>query len=138
MSLDANWAQSDIRALLLGGASVPAGAQDPDLDTVADLLAVSGVAELAAQGYQRSAVVARSAVPVDTSNAVDLTSLDLTFPPLGTGAEVARAVVLFIEPANPTSDSDRDLVTYHDTGFPITLAGGQFVIGVPNGVMRVA
>ncbi len=52
---DINWATADIRVLLLGGTSVPAGCLDPDLTNVAAILAVSGAAELIATNYARKA-----------------------------------------------------------------------------------
>jgi hypothetical protein len=50
-----NWATADIRVLLFGGTSVPAGCLDPDLTNVAAILAVSGAAELTATNYARKA-----------------------------------------------------------------------------------
>lgn len=132
---ESGWnATLDVRALVIAGSSVPAGAENPDLNTVAELLAVSGTVEAAATGYARTALTGEAVLENDTTDTADLDCADLAYTSVATG-ETWRAVVLYVEGA---SDAARDLVSLHTLSQPVPTNGGNINLTVPaNGAIGV-
>lgn len=127
---------SDFRMLLLE--TTAAGAFDPDLDTVADLLAVGSVAELTATNYSRATLSGESAGggPDDTNNRVNIDFTDQVFTSLGVAAGTDGSVVAAVIYVEGASDAARFLVSYHDSGFPVVTNGQNFTVATPNDWMR--
>lgn len=124
----------DVRALVLAGASVPSGAENADLNTVAELLAVAGAVEAAASGYGRTALTAEAVLENDTTDTADLDAADLSYTSVATG-ETWRAVVLYVEGA---SDAARDLVSLNTLSSAIPTNGGNIGLMVPaNGLIGI-
>lgn len=121
------WGTADLRLLIISGASVPAGAYDPDLNTVTDLLGVSGVTEMAGTGYTRKALTTEAVTEDDTNNRAVLDADDITWTGLDAG--VLRAAVVYDEGGG--TDATRHLISYHDSNFPKTSNGGDMTIQVP-------
>lgn len=131
----------DLRLLLLGGTVSPssAGADDPDLDFVADVLALTDVVELVATNYARATItgLTRSA-PDDTNDRVIFTIDDVLFADLGAvdGSEgPVRAALVYEHDAG--GDASRRLVAFYDSGFPKTINGADFELSAPNGLLRL-
>lgn len=127
---------SDFRMLLLE--TTAAGAFDPDLDTVADLLAVGSVAELTATNYARAALAGETAGagPDDANNRVNIDFTDQVFTSLGVAAGTDGSVVAAVIYVEGASDAARFLVSYHDSGFPVVTNGQNFTVATPNDWMR--
>lgn len=132
---DLAWDSDDIRVGLLTGASVPAGALDPDLNDVAGLLAVSGTAECTATNYTRKTTSSRTATKDTANNRVNLDFANITWASLGGAVnETVRAVFVYKEGAN---DAARRLISLHEiTATPTN--GGDFTINTPNDVIRMS
>lgn len=129
---------ADFRMLLLE--TTAAGAFDPDLDSVADLLAVGSVAELTATNYARAALAGESAGagPDDTNNRVNVDFTDQVFTSLGVAAGTDGSVVAaVIYDEGGGTDASRWLVSYHDSGFPVVTNGQNFTVATPNDWMRL-
>lgn len=93
---------ADLRILVLAGASIPAGLTDAssyDLNTVANVLAVSGAVEAAASGYARADLAGLALAEDDTNNYAELTWDDPVWTTVATG-ETWRAAVLFRQVTN--------------------------------------
>lgn len=118
---------ADLRMLVLAGASVPAGATNPDLNFVSELLAVSGAVEAAVSGYARKDLAGVALAENDTNDRAELTWTAPVWTAPAAG-ETWRAVVLYIEGA---SDAARELfgidtVTATATsGVDVTYSGGS-------------
>lgn len=124
----------DVRALVLAGTSVPAGAENPDLNTVAELLAVSGAVEASAAGYARVALTGETVLENDTTDTADLDAADLSWASIATG-DTLRAVVFYVEGAN---DAARDLVSLNTLSSPVPTNGGGISLTVAaNGLIGV-
>lgn len=124
----------DARVLLLE--TTAAGAFDPDLNTVADLLAVGSVAELVATNYARKACTSETATEDDTNDRANLDADIPTWTALGAASgDTVVAAVVYNEGGG--TDATRTLISYHDTGFPVSLNGGDFSITTPNDVVRL-
>ncbi|MDX2006572.1 MAG: hypothetical protein SFU83_14965 [Meiothermus sp.] len=116
-------APSGFTALLLE--ATVSGAWDPDLNTVADLLAVSGVTEMSGGSYARQSLASLTATEDDTNDRVNIDAANLTFGAVS--GKSALALVIF---ENGASDAARNLVGYYDTGFgtlQTPMAGGLTV-----------
>jgi len=130
-----NWVSDDIRVGLITGASVPGGALDPDLNDVAGLLAVSGVAECAATNYARKTTSSRSATKDTVNDRVNMDFANLTWTSLGGAVnETVRAAFVYKEGA---SDAARRLIAVFElTATPTN--GGDFTVNTPNDVIRAS
>lgn len=115
-----------IKALLLE--TTAAGAYDPDLNTVTDLLAVGSVAEMVATGYVRKTVTL-TATEDDTNNRDNIALTSVTWTALGVagGGDGSIVAVVFYDEGGGT-DGTRYLISYHDTGFPIVTNGGDVTV----------
>ena len=110
---------SDVRALVITDAAVPLPATIRDLDTVADLLAESGVTEAAVAGYGRTALTGFSVTQDDAGDDVDIVG---TFPDLTPAAgETWAAVGYYIEGA---SDAARVLLGVDEPASTFITNGG--------------
>lgn len=127
------WGSADTRILQLE--TTAAGAFDPDLNTVADLLAVVGVAELVAVNYVRKALTAEAVAEDDANDRVNYDGDISVYTSLGapTGDAIVASVVY---DEGGGTDATRHLISYHDSGFPISLNGGNFTETTPNDIVR--
>lgn len=134
----AGWPTLDVRALVLTHAStLPAGAQNADLNTVSELLAVSGVAEAAETsgltGYVRKTIAGETAIEDDALDVVNLDATDLAYTNTESGRWVA--VVFYEEGA---SDAARNLLGLFDIT-PLVTNGGPVDIAVAtNGLFGLS
>jgi len=130
-SLD--WDTTDIRALIIGvNATTPSQQFDPDLDTVSQLLALTGIVEATGTGYARKTVGTRTVTEDDGNDRANLDAATITYT--GANGWTARAIVFYEEGGG--TDATRNLISYHDTGLPFTMNGGDFTINTPNDVIR--
>ena len=115
---DYDWEKDEIRALVLGGASVPARCYESTLTTVADLLAVDGARELDATNYTRRTTtrkIARNALMA----AVIWPSIG------GSKNDTMRAFVFYKDGA---TDAFRKPICICANTKPITTNGGDIVL----------
>lgn len=106
----------DLRMCVFTGTQT--GTNDPDLNTVADLDAVSGVSIHS----ERIALANESVTEDDTNNRVNLDSDNVSFA--AAPGVTAQGVAIYVEGAN---DAAREVVTIHSTGFPQPMDGGLTV-----------
>lgn len=108
------WANLDLRVGLIGnsGGSLPAGAYATTLDTVSDLLAVSGVTECNATNYTRKALASETNTEDDGNNRTDLElGTAITWIALGGAAnDTLRALFFYAEAGSSATDATRDLI----------------------------
>jgi hypothetical protein len=127
-----DWDTSDIRVLVIGtNATTPSQMFDPDLTTVAALLALTGIAEASGTGYARKTTVRQDTV----DNVNDRANLDadaITWN--GASGWTARAVVFYEEGGG--TDATRNLISFHDSNFPVVTNGGDFTVNTPNDVIH--
>lgn len=129
---------ADFRMLLLE--TTAAGAFDPDVDDVAALLAVGGVAELTATNYARGTMAGETAGagPDDANNRVNVDFTAQVFATLGVPAGTDGSVVAaVIYDEGGGTDGTRYLVSYHDSGFPIVTNGQNLTVDTPNDWLRL-
>lgn len=124
------WNNLDVRALILTHAStLPAGAENPDLNFVSELLAVSGVSEAAEltglTGYVRKTVAGETTLENDTTDAANLDGDDIVYAATESGRWVA--VVLYVEGA---SDAARALIGLHTLSSALVTNGGPVTLNV--------
>lgn len=127
-------ATQDLRLLVLAGASIPAGltnAASFDLNTVADVLAVSGAVEAAAAGYTRFDLAGIALNEDDTNDYAELVWTDPTWNAVATG-ETWRAVVLYREVGVDSADIAWGIDVFGagvpTNGSNITYSGGKLRI----------
>lgn len=113
--------------LILSGASVPAGASNVDLDFVSELLAVGGVSEMTGTGYVRKALATLTRTEDDANDRVTFDAANVTWTAINAG--VARALVTYKDGG---SDAARELLTFHDTNFPVTTNGGDLTVNISD------
>ena len=122
---------SDYLVGLLDGAAVPAAmdteAEVQDLNFVADLLALSGVAGLAVAGYSRSALTRSSASEDDGNNRVVLDASDLTFSGLALGGDIYGGIIY----KTVASDAARALLAVVALASVIPTNGSDFTLTIP-------
>lgn len=134
----AGWAGLDVRALVLTHATtLPAGAQNADLNTVSELLAVSGVTEAAETsgltGYVRKTLTAETAIEDDALDVVNLDADNIAYGATESGRWVA--VVFYEEGA---SDAARNLLGLFDIT-PLVTNGGPVDVNVAtNGLFGLS
>lgn len=108
---------SDLRMLLIVGSSLPAGWDNPDLNTVADLDAVTDVAIHS----ERIALASLTVTQDDANNRANADSANVVFAPAP--GVTARAGVIYDHAAGG-ADNARYLIVGSSTGFPVPLDGG--------------
>lgn len=97
---------ADLRLMVLAGASIPAGLTNTasyDLNTIADVLAVSGAVEAAVAGYVRADLAGLALAEDDTNDYAELTWTAPTWASMPAG-ETWRAVVLYREVGADSAD----------------------------------
>jgi hypothetical protein len=107
---------ADLRMLVIVGASLPAGWNNPDLNTVADLDAVTGLTIHS----ERLALASKTVTQDDTNNRANADAANLSFA--AAASTTAQAVVIYDEGGG--ADATRYLVSGHSTGFPQPMDGG--------------
>lgn len=78
-------------------------------------------------GYGRQTLGNRTVTEDDTGNRGDIDIADVTFTAVSSGAGVIGGAVIYAELAANDS-SGRRLVSFYDTGFPVTPNGGDITI----------
>ena len=106
----------DLRMLGFIGTAV--GTDDADLNTVADLDAVSGVSIHS----ERLTLSGVTATQDDANNRVNIDAANLTFA-VAAGVTLA-GVAIYVE---GVSDAARQLIATYSTGFPESLDGGLLI-----------
>jgi hypothetical protein len=107
---------ADLRILVILGTAT--GVNEPDLNTVADLDAVSGVS------IHSERLTLTEAASED--DAADRAALDTGNPVFAAASGVtARGVAIYDEGGG--TDSTRDLISVHTSGFPLPMDGGLTV-----------
>lgn len=110
---------SDLRMLLITGASLPSGWDNVDLNTVADLDAVSSLDIHS----ERVALSSKTVTQDDTNNRANADAGNVTFA--ASASTTARAAVIYDEGGG--TDSTRYLISGYSTGFPQPMDGGLTV-----------
>jgi hypothetical protein len=105
------------RATLVIGTTT--GTTDPDLATVAALDAVSGVSIHTERLTPASVTYTQN----DTNDRLDIDCANLTFA----AAPGVTAVALIFYHEAAAADSTRELISIHNTGFPVPIDGGLVV-----------
>ena len=121
---------ASIEVMLLGG-TTPASlaASVPDLNNVADLLAVSLVQELVATNYARSALASVTASEDDTNDRGAVDAADEVFASLGGAAnDTIKAVAVFETGA---SDAARNLILVQD-GLSVPTNGANVTVTIAD------
>lgn len=95
------------------------GTNDPDLNTVADLDAVSGVSIHTERLTPASVTYTEN----DTNDRLEIDCANLTFA--AAAGVTAVGLVFYHEAA--AADSTRELISCHTTGFPVPVDGGLVV-----------
>lgn len=104
---------ADLRMCYFTGTAT--GANDPDLNTVADLEAVTGITVAA----ERIALTGESATEDDVNNRENLDAGNVAFS--AAPGVTAQGVAIYVEGA---TDAARDIVAIYTTGFPQPVDGG--------------
>ena len=107
---------ADLRMLLIAGASLPAGWNNPDLNTLAELDAVTDVVFHS----ERIALLSKTVTQDDTNNRANADSAAVAFA--AAPGVTARAAIIYDEGGG--TDATRYLISGHGTGFPQPLDGG--------------
>ena len=94
---------------LLGGGSVPVGAHDETLNTVADLLAIA--TETSGGGYTRQVITGITVTENDVDNRADVDSDDVEFGNLTSDAGIGRGMFIY---KSGGSDAIRELFMVAD------------------------
>lgn len=108
---------ADLRMLLIVGASLPAGWDNPDLNTIADLDAVSSLDI----HTERVAMSSLTVTQDDTNNRANADAGNVSFA--AAPGVTARAGVI-VDYAGGGADNARYLICATSTGFPQPLDGG--------------
>jgi len=107
----------DIRIGIVTGTTV--GADDPDLNTVADLDAVPGVGIHS----ERIALTGKTVTQDNANNRVNADANGVIFA-VAPGV-TALAAIIYDEGGG--TDATRELISFHDTTFPQSMDGGMTV-----------
>lgn len=108
---------ADLRMLIITGTQT--GVNDPDLNTVADLDAVTGVGI----HTERIALTGEAVTENDTDNRADADSGNVTFA--AAPGVTAQGVAIYDEGGG--TDATRHLIAIYTTGFPQPMDGGLVV-----------
>jgi hypothetical protein len=125
---------TDLRCLVIAGASLPSGAKNVDLDFVSDVLAVGSVVEAAATNYARQDLAGVTLTENDAGDKVDFTATAPTMNNVAVG-ETWRMVLYYLEGGG--TDATRDLIAYDEPAATLVTNGGnvtlpQFVAAVTS------
>lgn len=106
----------DARMLVITGTQT--GVNNPDLSTVADLDAVTGVSI----HTERVALTGETVTQDDANDRASYDSGNVTF--VAAPGVTAQGVAVYAEPATTPTDATRDLIAIYTSGFPQPLDGG--------------
>lgn len=112
---------TDLRCGVLTNAGTLSAADIRNCDDVADLLALSGIAEAAASGYARQDLASVTVTEVDASDTVTITAAAPTYTSVAAG-ETWRNQFYYIEGAN---DGARVLIGVDTPASTIPTNGGN-------------
>jgi hypothetical protein len=98
-----------------------------DLNTVADLEAVTNINEMSGTGYVRKTMAGMVVTEDDAGNQAIMDASDITWT--GIDAGTARAIVVYKYNA---SDASAELISIHDTNFPKVTNGGDLTVQWPS------
>lgn len=112
-----NGLSSDLRALIIAGASLPAGWDNPDLNTVADLAGVAGLVI----HTERLTLATLTVTQDDVNERANLDSANLSFA--AAVGVTARALIIF-DQAGGGTDNLRYLLCGSSTGWGVPMDGG--------------
>lgn len=112
-----------------------AGAQDPDLDTVADLLAVSGVDECDFTNYARKTLASVTSTEDDSADAAVVAAGSIEWEDAGGAVDNTPVAMVIYETG--ASDAVRYLVGYFDENFGEETSGDSYVVGITVGLLQV-
>lgn len=115
---------TDLRQGVLTNAGTLTAAQIRDCNTVADLLALSGIVEAAATNYARQDLAGVTLTEVDASDNVTFTATAATINNVGAG-EVWRNTFFYVEGA---SDAARTLIGVDTPSSTLTTNGGNVTL----------
>ncbi len=115
---------TDVRQLVITDAAVPTAATIRDLNTVADLLAETGVTEAAATNYARQDLANFTVTEDDAGDEVDISADAATISSVGSG-ETWAAVGYYIEGG---SDAARELIGVDEPASTQATNGGDITL----------
>lgn len=122
------WGTTAKTVVVLEVRSTTVGADvDPDLNTLADILGVAGVAEAAGTGYVRKALGTPTVTEDDANNRVVLDAVDPTW----TGANWGDVRLIVVCESADGVAANMHLVSAHDGGLPAVTNGGDFTYAFP-------
>lgn len=116
-ALNGGWAALDLRMCIFTGTQT--GANDPDLNTVADLDAVTSIAIHS----ERIALTGEAYTEDDTNNRVNGDAGNVTFA--AAPGVTAQGVAVYDEGGG--TDATRELLGIYTTGFPQPVDGGLII-----------
>jgi hypothetical protein len=123
--------------LLFNDSQAIVGAGDPDLDTVAQVIANGAGADLAecvGTGYSRKTVTGRTLTLDDSTDKVVAAASNVSWPGADFGT-VQRALVFQITGSDINDDATNIPVALVDSGqFPLATNSGSFALAFSNGV----
>lgn len=117
LALNGGWAALDLRMLIFTGTQT--GVNDPDLNTVADLDAVTGVSIHS----ERIALTSETYTEDDANNRENADAANVTFA--AAPGVTAQGVAIYDE-GNAT-DAGRQVIAIYTTNFPQPVDGGLVV-----------
>jgi len=118
-----------IRMLLLK--TTAAGAYDPDLTSVAAVLAVGSVAECDFTNYVRKDLASLTVTANNTDNRADVDAANVTWTAAGGAANNTPAAALIYEFI--TNDAGSFPISYHDTNFAsVATNGGDYTVTIAD------
>jgi hypothetical protein len=111
-------------------AAVDTQAEVADLNTVNDLLVVSGCTECSAAGYARQNLTRSNATEDDANDRVNIDAADVAFGTLATGQTLFGAFVY--DATTDTNDTTRQLVSVDWFASTIPTNGGTFTYTIAD------
>jgi hypothetical protein len=138
--LQGGWDDAGATAVRLGlivGSSVPAAmdteAEVQDLNTVAELLALTGVDEPTGGWYSRQNLSRTNAAEDDTNNRVNLDAADVTFTAAAVnGGETHACGVFVYDATTDTNDTTRQLLDVITLTTPVAFNGSNLTLAIAD------
>lgn len=134
--MQGQWDDAGASAIKIGllktsiGTGADTAAEVADLNTVADLLAATGVVEAAFSGYVRKSLTRTNAAEDDTNDRVNMDASDVTWTAAPAGETIVGA--FYYDATTDTSDSTRLLmgVAWFASGVPTN--GSDFTLTIAD------
>jgi len=134
--LQGQWDDAGASAIKIGllkttiGTGADTAAEVADLNTVADLLAATGVVEAAFAGYVRKSLSRTNAAEDDTNDRVNLDAADVTWTAAPAGETIVGA--FYYDATTDTNDTTRLLigVNWFSAGVPTN--GSDFTLTISD------